>query len=195
MNIPEKLTQIASEIIEAIAFANDATGKSDRSLFQALSSLADGYLGNLPLKIASGTVDFTEETQTFEVEHNSGCIPKCIILFPEDGESAVTSAGEILCSCLIFGGTYEQTDDNNRPLAGENSKYSLISETAYGCCLYRYGTGMKGSNLSEPDVQGVTDDGVTFYKYTNTVTAFTPFSSLRRYANATYRWITLADKL
>ncbi|MDD6094351.1 MAG: hypothetical protein PUC29_01210 [Clostridia bacterium] len=195
MNIPDKLSQIASKISEAIACANGTTGKSDTSLFQALTSLAEGYLGDLPLKITTGTVDFTEETQIFEVEHNSGCIPKCILLYPENGEGSVTSTSEILCSCLIFCGTYEQSDDNNRPLTGENSKYSLISNTAAGICIYRYGEGMKSSNVSEPDVQGVTDDGVTFYKYTNTVTAFTPFSTLRRYAPATYRWIILADKL
>lgn len=195
LSIPQKITKVAAGINAALTAANDATGKGDETLFGAISSLAEGYMGDFPLDIAMGSANLADRTEPVEINHGLGKIPKCMIIFPKNGESSVAENGKILFVFVYYNGEYEQTDFEDRELTGDNAKYKYCPEYTVGSCAYKDSNGIvKAATLLIPEAGGTTEDGVEFSKYTNRLTAFIPRERGGKYAETEYTWIVMADK-
>lgn len=189
--IASKISSAQWKTANLIAKANLATGHSDNDLSAALDTLIAGYSGGEGVDMVSGTLEYTEDDQVFEVEHGLGKIPKCIIVFPDEDTDA-SSLNDIVFACLTYFGTGTAQDENGDELTGDDAVYSTISDIAYGFCVYRTATGMRNANMGEPVVTGVTAGGASFEKYTNLETAFTPDPGTHQFAPGTYRWAVIA---
>ena len=195
LSIPEKISKVAAGINAALTAANEATGKGDETLLGAVSSLTEGYIGDFPLDIAMGSAYLADMAEPVEINHGLGKIPKCMIIFPKNGDSAVAENGKILFAYVYNNGEYQQTDFEDRELTGDNAKYKYCPEYTVGSCAYKDSNGIvKAATLLVPEASGTTEDGVEFSKYTNRLTAFIPRERGGKYADTEYTWIVMADK-
>lgn len=166
---------LTSRIQALTAYANGVTGASDTTLANAVTTLANGYGGQLPSvisKIDGGSFTLTSDTALSSkwIEHSLDAIPIFFIIWADDLLSGTESI-RYLSSCEFI--QFDVTDSNDNNYIAFPTASMLYNGALSSVSNARVTT----SILSQYATQ-------TNFRFNNPVIYFK--------ANVTYKWIACA---